>query len=136
MNWKKLKNCNCGNPDVALLLMRLMLALGFIVPGWMKFNDLAGTAVFFAKVGLPGWLCPIIAFIELFGGLAMLLGVATHWAGKLLALNMLGAVVVATWPQGGLMASELPLAFLVLALGISMMGPGKYTFAWLMKRKA
>ncbi len=130
MNWK---DHTCGSPDVGLLLMRLALGGVFAVHGWAKLQNLEGTAGFFGSLGLPGELAYLVAVVEFFGGIAVILGLWTHWLGKALALIMVGAILFAKWPKGGWNASELELALFALALGITMLGPGKYTAGKLLK---
>jgi putative oxidoreductase len=53
---------------------------------------LPGTAHFFESLGLPGWLGYVTAFVELAGGIAMLLGVQVRWVALVLLPFMLGAL--------------------------------------------
>jgi putative oxidoreductase len=75
--------------DIAILVSRILMSAVFIVYGSLKFMDVAsivnnpGTRRFMALVAsgaaVPIWLGYVIAAIELFGGLAILLGVKTRW---------------------------------------------------------
>jgi putative oxidoreductase len=82
--------------DTHTLLSRLLLSAVFIVSGAYKFMDVGrilgndGTKRFMELVA-PGMAPPtalgyVIAAIELFGGLAILLGIKTRWAAWLLIL--------------------------------------------------
>jgi len=114
-------------PDLGLLLIRLALAGVFINHGWMKIGNMAGTMTFFGGLGLPGWFAYVIAYLEFVGGILVLLGVGTHWIGKLLAADMVGAIALATFPKRGLVGSELEYSLFAMALALVMLGPGKYT---------
>jgi uncharacterized membrane protein YphA (DoxX/SURF4 family) len=127
------KNCKCGSPDLGLLFMRLALGGVFAVHGWAKLQNLEGTAGFFGSLGLPGGLAYLVAVVEFFGGIAIILGLFTHWLGKAMALIMVGAIFFVKWPKGGWNASEFELALLTLALGVTMLGPGNYTVKKLLK---
>ncbi len=82
--------------DIVILLSRILMSSVFIVYGWMKFMDVsailnnAGTKRFMDLVAsgaaAPTWLGYLIAAIELFGGLAILVGVKTRWIAPLLVL--------------------------------------------------
>jgi putative oxidoreductase len=75
--------------DVVILLSRILMSAVFIVYGSMKFVDLTsilnnpGTKRFMDLVAsgaaAPTWLGYLIAAIELFGGLAILIGIKTRW---------------------------------------------------------
>jgi putative oxidoreductase len=75
--------------DVVILLSRILMSAVFIVYGSMKFVDVTsilnnpGTKRFMDLVAsgaaAPTWLGYLIAAIELFGGLAILIGIKTRW---------------------------------------------------------
>jgi putative oxidoreductase len=74
--------------DVVSLISRILLSAVFIVYGWIKFANVdsilnnPGTKKFMELVGggaPPTWLGYLIAAIELFGGIAILLGIKTRW---------------------------------------------------------
>jgi putative oxidoreductase len=75
--------------DIVILLSRILMSAVFIVYGSMKFMDVTsilnnpGTKRFMDLVAsgaaAPTWLGYVIAAIELFGGLAILIGVKTRW---------------------------------------------------------
>ncbi len=63
--------------DLAALLLRIALGVLYLAHSLQKIFvfTLPGTAQFFASLGLPGWLAYVTALVELFGGIALLLGV-------------------------------------------------------------
>ena len=67
---------------------RVLLALMFILAGFSKFTGLEGTAGYIASKGLP--LATLLALgaaaLELFGGLALALGLKARWAAGALAV--------------------------------------------------
>ena len=77
------------------LVARLAVAAIFVHGGWSKLGGLESTAAYIAAHGLPaaelGAL--LVASLELFGGLAIALGVGTRWASLALAVFL----VPATW---------------------------------------
>ena len=67
------------------LIGRIMLALIFILAGFGKIQDPAGTIGYMQSVGLPGILLwPTIA-LELLGGLALAVGYKTRYVAFALA---------------------------------------------------
>jgi putative oxidoreductase len=67
------------------LVSRILLGLIFVLAGFGKLMDPAGTAGYIASVGLPGVLVwPTIA-LELLGGLAIIVGYQTRIVALALA---------------------------------------------------
>jgi putative oxidoreductase len=75
--------------DIAIFVSRILMSAVFIVYGTLKFMDVSsilnspGTKRFMDLVAsgapAPTWLGYLIAAIELFGGLAILVGSKTRW---------------------------------------------------------
>lgn len=115
--------------DWALLLLRLFLGVVFVIHGWPKVKDLKQTAQNFTAMGFkPGTLWgPLIASLEFFGGLALLLGFATQAFAFLFAIEF---VVATLWKiKGGQKFAggyEFDLALLVMSLVLATSGGGPY----------
>lgn len=81
--------------DVGLLIGRLALGVVFIAHGWQKFRDagLSTQTEMFDGMGIPmpGLAAFLVTWVELLGGIALILGLLTRLVGILLALDMLGA---------------------------------------------
>ncbi len=124
------KKCPCGQEkcscrqDFGLFLIRLSLALVFIIHGWVKFTNMEATVGFFVQLGIPGFFAYIVAAVEFFGGLAMLLGVGTFYAGILLAVVMVVAILKVKLKSGFVGGYEFDITLLLTALGIAKTGPG------------
>ena len=75
--------------DIVIFVSRILMSAVFIVYGTLKFMDVSsilnspGTKRFMDLVAsgapAPTWLGYLIAAIELFGGLAILVGLKTRW---------------------------------------------------------
>lgn len=76
-----------------LVVGRILLALMFILSGWGKLGDLAGTAGYIASGGLPfaAALAVVVGLLELLGGLAIAVGFQARWAALALGLFTLAA---------------------------------------------
>lgn len=77
------------------LAARLLMSHIFILSGWSKLTGYSGTQGYFASLGLPGMLVPLVILTELGGGLALLLGWKARWAAAILALFSIGAALIA-----------------------------------------
>lgn len=78
------------------VLGRVLLALMFILSGFGKFGNIQGTAAYIASAGLPlpTVLALAVAALELFGGLALVVGYRVRWVGLALALFTIAASVI------------------------------------------
>ena len=116
----------------ARTILRLVTGFLFAAHGWQKFNEftVAGTQASFAKMGVPAAeiAAPVVATLELVGGIALILGVLTRVFAALLAVNMLGALILVHAPAGVFAAAggyELVLLLATAALAVALVGAGK-----------
>ena len=75
-----------------LTILRVVLGVIFAYHGYVKLfvkGALPGTAQFFSAIGIPlaNYAAVLVAFVEFFGGLALILGVFTRWVSVLLILE-------------------------------------------------
>ena len=129
--------------DIGVLLLRLMVGYLFTYHGWPKLfggkvggmdMNLKGFAGWLGSMGLPipMALAAIAAAVEVFGGLALILGVGVQLAAILLAVNML----VATWAKmvkmhksfSGDGGYEFDLVLLAVCIFLATNGAGLYAF--------
>lgn len=84
---------NCQN---AAFILRISMGIVFISHGLLKILvfTLPGTAQFFEGVGFPGWLAYPVAYLEVGGGVLLLLGVATRQICLLFLPILFGALWV------------------------------------------
>jgi len=121
------------NPDLGLLLLRVGLAAVFIAHGWIKVTNLSMFVGNFGNLGIPAFLTFIVAYVELLGGIALLLGVFAQLAGLLLAVDMFFALLLIRFKTGFVGGYEFELLLLLSALAIFFAGPGKYSL-WRKKK--
>jgi putative oxidoreductase len=118
--------------DLAALMLSVALGVPYLAHGLQKIFvfTLPATAQFFASLGLPGWLAHVTTFVELIGGIALLLGVQVRWVALVLLPFMLGAMS-AHWHNGWGFGSphggwEYP-AFWAVTLAVqSLLGSGAF----------
>lgn len=124
--------CSAKWAEYAPLVLRVVIGIAFIMHGWQKVSGgLAGTTGFFASVGIPfaAFFAFVVTWLEFLGGIALVLGLATHWVSKLLAIDMLVAILVVHAKGGFFVPTGVELPLLLLAATISLMitGGGKYS---------
>ena len=112
--------------DAGAVVLRVILGLTFFIHGLSKFQGgLGNTAGFFDSIGIPGFLAYVVAFIELIGGILVILGIGTRIVSMLFAVIMLGAIFTLKLSVGflgdGQMAGyELELALLAMAIFLAI----------------
>lgn len=125
----------------ALTLLRVVTGFIFAAHGWQKFNEftIAGTQASFAQIGIPApdIAAPVVATLELVGGIALILGLVARVLAALLALDMLGALFTVHISAGLYAANggyELVLALAAMAGTIALAGPGRLSIDGLLFR--
>lgn len=132
--------------DLAMLALRSVLGAVFIAHGsqklfgWFGGYGIAGTGQWMASIGLePGWLMALLAGSgEFFGGLALLLGLATRPAALVTAFTMLVALFVAHWDNGFFIGNngyEYALTLMVASLAVLLQGAGRLSLDQLLLNK-
>lgn len=120
--------------DLGLLLSRLALGAVFAAHGYQKVFQfgLDGVSQSFAGMGVPypGIAGPVVAFVELIGGVLLALGALTPLVGVALAIDMLVAAVLVHLPQGLFVDQggwELVGALGAGALALAAVGAGRFS---------
>ncbi|AIO38232.1 inner membrane protein yphA [Burkholderia cenocepacia] len=82
--------------DVLLLLSRILLVILFVMFGWKKIVDFSGTIAFMGSEGAPAPIvsAAISVVMELFVGIALLVGFQTRPLALLLVLYTIGTAVI------------------------------------------
>lgn len=113
-----------------LVPLRVVVGIVFLLHGGQKFFvfGLGGTADIMSKLGIPfaSLVAGVVIAAELLGGLAILFGVVTRWAGLVLAIEMVVAILVARI-NGGFFAPygfEFELTLLGACLTLAALGSG------------
>jgi putative oxidoreductase len=115
--------------DLALLLMRLLVALVFISSGWSHAKDPVTRG---KSIGISPGFTRFLGFAELAGGLGVAFGILPQLAAAGLILVMLGAIQkkIFVWHTGFWGKSSdgwhYDLLFVTMCLVIVTTGGGKY----------
>ena len=133
MNVKDLLRSSPGNYNTALLIIRVVVGLTFFMHGIQKFflseGGVSGFGGWLGSMGvpLPAVAGVIVALLEVFGGLALILGIGTRIVGWLLAVNMLVALLLVHVSNGFFAQNggyELVLLLGVSSAALAMSGSG------------
>lgn len=117
----------------ATLLLRLTTGALFVTHGLIKLLIFtpAGTAAYFASLGLPGWLGYLTMTIEILGGLALLLGVWTRLVALVVCFPLAGAIIFVHAANGFMFTNkgggwEYPALWLLAMIALALLGDGPY----------
>lgn len=127
----------------AALLLRLSLGVMFIAHALLKILVFtpAGTAGFFASLGVPGWFAYPTMAAELLGGSLLIAGIQTRLVSLALMPVLIGTIVLVHGANGWLFTNpnggwEYPLFLSMAALVQALLGDGAYSLKSVFSRKA
>ncbi len=138
MKFHVCSSCSGKCADWGLLVLRLGVGAVFFAHGaqklfgWFGGGGLAGMTGFFGTLGLApatfwAWL---VALVETFGGLALILGLFTSVAGVLLFVDMVVAFFLVHLKNGFFASKggyEFVLTLGVAVLGLALAGVGRFS---------
>jgi putative oxidoreductase len=133
-----------ASPAFALLVLRLALGAVFIAHGAQKVfvYGFAGTSASFGDMGVPleGVMGPLVALLELVGGILIVLGLGTRIVAAALTVNMIVATLLVHLTAGIFVAEggyELTLMLGAASLALVLAGAGRLSVdAVLTQRRA
>lgn len=121
-------------PSLGLLVLRVVVGAIFAAHGAQKIFEftLPGTIGSFAGMGvpLPEIAGPVVAFVELIGGILLILGLLTRPVAILLAIDMIVALVAVHLPAGlwvGDGGYEFVAVLGAAALALALTGAGRFS---------
>lgn len=114
-----------GHRSLGLLLIRIALGVVFFMHGWGKVSDLPGTEQMFVDMGFNAPTGMFIAWLELIGGAAMILGFFPRFFGLAFGVEMLVALFLHGIPTS-YHPHELEIFLTLVSLGIFFAGSGRY----------
>jgi putative oxidoreductase len=128
------------DPGWGVTAVRVAMGLIFIIAGYGKvMGGLGNVTAAFGRMGIPapGIAGPFIAFLELFGGIALLVGLFGRWLGLVFALEFVVAAFYVKFAGQGWNAGRLDLMLLVGGILLFLAGPGRAAIdeVWLEKSR-
>lgn len=116
-------------PEWAPLALRLALGAVFMAHGWSKLSGPLGTPEGF-NIEAWGWPLPVfwawlVAIVETFGGLCLVVGLFTRFAAVLVACVMIVAIWKVRLSRGFVGGFELEYTLLMGAIALALAGGGR-----------
>ena len=119
--------------SIGIALVRIITGVTFIAHGYQKLfvYGMGGVQAAFAKMNAPMPMVtgPLVALLEFFGGLALVVGLLTRLAALGLAIDMLGAILLVHLAAGFFLPTgyEFALLLMVASLALAVGGPGAFS---------
>lgn len=115
------------NKSLGLLILRLFVGIVFIYSGYEKLVHMDMIIGYFASIGLASFWAYVVAWVELIGGISVLVGYGSKVAATLLSIIMIVATYT-TFVGMGINAAGYPFITLGASLALLFTGSGKYSF--------
>lgn len=125
--------------EYGALILRLALGIMFIAHAHLKIFTftIPGTVGYFQSIGLFGFLAYPTILFELFGGIALILGLFSRFVALAGIPLLLGTIIFAHWQAGWLFTNqgggwEYPAFLAAACLAQVFLGNGAYAlkFKW------
>ena len=113
------------NRSAGLLILRVVAGFIFLAHGWSKVADMSATISLFDGLGFSPLIAVIIAWVEIVGGVSLILGIAPRLLAALLGFEMLVAGLIVSNLEGRLQAAEFEFLLAAVAFGIMFLGSGR-----------
>ena len=119
--------------DLAAFVLRVSMGILFLAHAGLKIFVFtpAGTAGYFASLGFPGPLAYVVIAAELFGGIALVVGVWTRWVSLALVPILVGSIYAPHGAAGFIFSNEgggweFPAFWAVALIVQALLGDGAF----------
>ncbi|MFQ5838348.1 MAG: DoxX family protein [Thermoplasmata archaeon] len=120
-----------GLGDYGLLVLRVGIGLLFLYHGVPKLRSPKGTVQWLKDNRIPGAavITVLVALLEFFGGIALILGFLTNIVAALFVVEMIGTSIFSKTKLGKqfMLGYELDILYLIGVLALVFAGAGEFS---------
>ena len=109
--------------NIVTWILRILVAVGFLGPAYMKLSGNEMMVGLFAQIGLGDWFRVFTGLVELIGAIAVLIPMATPWAALGLLCVIVGAIITNAFIVHHDVLHTIPFLVVLLALLYLTRGP-------------
>lgn len=118
---------------LGLAVLRIITGLTFAAHGYQKLfvYGIAGVQGAFTQMGapMPTVTGPLVACLEFFGGIALVIGLLTRLVALGLAVDMLGALAIVHFANGFYLPKGYEFVLMLFAASLTLFFAGSGSFA-------
>jgi putative oxidoreductase len=128
MSTSPLFSATARQQSFGLAILRILVGIVFTAHGYQKLFGfgISGVQGMFTKMAVPMPMitAPLVAGLEFFGGLALIVGLLTRLVALGLAIDMLGAIVLVHLANGFFLPMGYEFALLLCAASLTLVVGG------------
>jgi putative oxidoreductase len=142
MSTSPLFSSTARHQGLGIAILRIITGIVFTAHGYQKLfiYGISGVQGAFTKMGapMPTVTGPLVACLEFFGGIALIVGFLTRLVGLGLAIDMLGAMLIVHLANGFFlpMGYEFALTLCAASLTLALAGPGSVSIDEIIARQS
>jgi putative oxidoreductase len=121
--------------EIGALILRVTLGVVFFSHGLLKFQGgVENVAGWFESIGIPGFMAYAVTFVEIIGGIALIIGLGTRVVSVLFSLILLVAIVKVKLAAGFLDGFAYDLVLLAITIHLSINGSSLFSLEQIFSR--
>ena len=123
-------------PSGGALILRLVLGILMVAAGWWKVTHMESVLGFFASGGFTHFEAYLVSWVELIGGILLIIGLWNKPVCVAFAIQM-AVIVWGTPASDSVIYFGHDYGFVLLGcfLALYVMGPGKYSVGYLLSKR-